>query len=233
MSGIALVIPAYNEEKAIIGTLQSYYSMLQKNFDDFEIIVVANCCTDGTEKLVKEFSKNKKIKLFSSQIKGKGAAVRKGFELANLGLIGFTDADSSTSPQQFLKIANEVKAPFDGAIASRGMKGSVMNIKQPLHRTIMGQIFNRMTNAMFGLGYKDAQCGAKVFTKKSIKTVLPGLTVNGFAFDVELLWEMKKNGFKIKEVPIVWNDSEKSSVSFLTAPKMFLTILRLRIFGKA
>jgi glycosyltransferase involved in cell wall biosynthesis len=231
-ASFSLVIPAYNESSVIRQTLESYYPVLQKNFSDFEIIVVTNNCTDNTEQIVRDYSKGRKVILFSNPAKGKGAAVRKGFELAKMDYIGFTDADASTSPQEFMKLFRAIAPPFDGAIASRGMKESVMNKKQPFHRRLLGRGFNAITNLLFGFNYRDTQCGAKIFAKKSLKPVLPKLTDNGFSFDVELLWRMRQNKSQIKEVAIVWNDSRKSSVGFLTTPKMLLALINLRIFGR-
>ena len=83
---------------------------------------------------------------------------------------------------------------------------------------------------MFGLNFKDTQCGAKVFTKEAIKGVLPELKTKGFEFDVELLWKLKKKGYRVTEFPITWKHSEGSTFSLAQSPRMFFSLLKVRLW---
>lgn len=118
----------------------------------------------------------------------------------------------------------------DGVIASRRVKGSQILIKQSLKRRIASKSFNIIVRIIFGLHFKDTQCGAKVFRKEAIKDVLSELKTKGFEFDVELLWRLKKKGYKIIEFPITWKHSEGSTFSLSNAPKMFFSLLKVRIW---
>lgn len=118
----------------------------------------------------------------------------------------------------------------DGVIASRRVKGSQILIKQSLKRRIASKSFNIIVRIIFGLHFKDTQCGAKVFRKEAIKDVLSELKTKGFEFDVELLWRLKKKGYKIIEFPITWKHSEGSTFGLSNAPKMFFSLLKVRIW---
>jgi len=139
---------------------------------------------------------------------GKGGAVVKGFRKASKELIGFTDADTSTSPEQFEKLVKAIiSGNFDACIASRNLKDSIVPGKQPFFRVFLGKSFSWIVRVLFGFGIKDTQCGAKVFRKKPLKSILSCLKVKGWEFDVELLWKLSKKGCSIAEVPITWIDA--------------------------
>ncbi|MFH1257085.1 MAG: dolichyl-phosphate beta-glucosyltransferase [Candidatus Diapherotrites archaeon] len=231
---ISLVIPAYNEEKRIYSVLKNYVSFLEKEFSDYELIVACNNCSDETPEIVKSFAeKNKKVKALNFPFfTGKGGAVKKGFEVASKELIGFVDADESTSPKEFRKIVSALLEKNAGAaIGSRALPESVLSQRQPFFRQFVGKSFGAIVNLLFGLGVRDTQCGAKLFRKKALKQILPQLKLDGWEFDVEILWRLKKSGFSIAEVPIEWRNDPNSKIKPWSALEMFLGLLRLRFFG--
>jgi glycosyltransferase involved in cell wall biosynthesis len=232
LESVSIVIPAYNEEKRIARTLDSYHSFFSKKKADFEIIVVANNCSDKTGAVVKSFSKRKKnVRLLDIPKKiGKGGAVKKGFSIASKQVVAFVDADNSTPPKEFLKILNGL-SKADIAIGSRALSGSKI-LKQPEYRKFLGRSFNFLVNFLFGLPLNDTQCGAKVFSKKTV-SIMQSVESDFFEFDVELLWRAQKKGFTILEVPIVWTDAEESKVGFMIVPSMFLGLLRIRFLLKS
>jgi len=236
---LSIIIPAYNEEKRIGKTLKSYSiyfnRLVKKKELDYEILVIINNTTDNTEDIVKKIAqKNKKIKYLNIKPGGKGFAVIQGFKNAlkrNNNLIGFVDADESTPPQAFHYLIKTIKNN-SGVIASRYHKKSVINPKQNLKRIISSRIFNILIRSLLFLPYKDTQCGAKLFTSKSIKSVLPKLTMSQWAFDVDLLYNLKKLKFRIIEVPTIWADKTDSKINFFTVgPFMALGVIRLRILN--
>ncbi|MFH0955531.1 MAG: dolichyl-phosphate beta-glucosyltransferase [Candidatus Micrarchaeota archaeon] len=232
MESFSIIIPAYNEEKRIAQTLDSYYSFFSKKKSDFEIIVVANNCSDNTAGVVNSFSKGKKnVRLLDVPRKiGKGGAVKRGFALAAKPVVAFVDADNSTPPQEFLKILSGL-SKADIAIGSRALSGSKI-LNQPEYRKFLGRSFNFLVNFLFGLPLNDTQCGAKVFSKKTVP-IMQSVESGFFEFDVELLWRAKKKGFTILEVPIVWTDAAESKIGFMTVPSMFLGLLRIRFLLKS
>jgi glycosyltransferase involved in cell wall biosynthesis len=231
MVELSIIIPAYNEEKRIEDTIVSYLSHF-KGYD-CEILIVPNGCKDKTEEIVKNISKKSKkvkYKIIRNAV-GKGEALKEGFRIAEGNLIGFVDADMSTKPKDFEDLIRNIK-DNDCIIASRYIKGSVVNPKQKLTRIIASRVFNSLTRFLFGLKIHDTQCGAKLFKKHAIKKILPKLDITRWAFDVDLLYQIKKHNFKIKEYPTVWKDSMGSTLKIHKAvPEMLLSLTRLRLIN--
>lgn len=231
MMSISIVIPAYNEEKRIRNVLVDYYSFFSEKKADFELIVVANNCSDSTSEVVIRFSKtHPKCRLLDIKRKiGKGGAVKAGFGIAQKNVVCFVDADDSTPAIEFWKILQAL--PLSGlAIGSRALSDSRI-IGQPEYRKFLGRSFNFLVNLLFGLGLHDTQCGAKIFSKKTIR-IMQAVESNFFEFDVELLWRAKKKGYPVVEVPITWTDATESKVNFWSIPNMFIGLMRIRFFLK-
>jgi len=215
---VAIVIPAYNEEKRIGNTLESYGKFFEdrKNkFFDFEIIVVINNTTDKTEEIVKIYSKKyKEIKYLNFRQGGKGFAIIEGFKEAlkkEFDLIGFVDADMSTRPEAFYDLIKSM-GNYDGVIASRAIRNARVYPKQSLLRRFVSRIFNFLVRVMFMMNYRDTQCGAKIFKRKSLEIIIEKLGMTQWAFDVGLLYQMEINGLRIKEIPTVWRDVDFSKL---------------------
>lgn len=224
---VSLIIPAYNEEKRISWVLEEYSKLNPK-----EIIVICNGCTDNTPRLVSEFSKrNPKVKMYLSNKKlGKGGAILVGFQKANGEIIAFVDSDDSTTSTEFKKLVTAmVDEKLDGVIGSRRAPGAEILALQPLRRRIASRVFNILVRTMFGLDYRDTQCGIKAFTREAIVDVVGEITCKGFEFDIELLWKLKKKGYRVVEKPIVWRHSKGSTFSLFNAPKMLINLIKVRI----
>ena len=228
---LSIIIPAYNEEKRIGRTLEDYCCFFCKKYKrNVEIIVVLNRCIDNTLKIVKKYAKrHSQIKYLNLNKSGKGFAIIEGFKIARGDLIGFTDADDSTSAGEFNKLTEKING-LDGIIASRYVKGAVTNPKQPLQRIIVSRIGNLIIRLLFHLKIKDTQCGAKLFRKNTVKKVLPSLGVIEWGFDIDLLYRIKKNNFKIKEAPILWKEGGGSKLKIGKASlQTFFAVIRLRL----
>ena len=239
MEKISIIIPAYNEERRIGETLEKnlkFFKNLKKNkILDFEIIAVVNGSRDKTIDIVKDFSKkNKELKYLNLKRGAKGYAVIEGFKEAlksNSNLIGFKDADMATKPEVYYDLIKKINN-YDGIIASRYVKGSIINPKPTFERIFASRIFNFFIRIILGLRFRDTQCGAKLFKRKALEKTIPKLTFSQLAFDVDILYTMKKMGFKIKEIPTVWSDKEYSKVNFAkSGPVMLLAVIRLRILN--
>ena len=235
-SRISIIIPAYNEEKRIGRTLKAYKEFFEdlskRKVIDYKILVVINNTKDKTEEIVKKFV-SKKITYLNLKEGGKGLAIIAGFKEEvkenKSDLIGFVDADMSTSPEAFFDLIKNIK-DYDGIIASRYVKGAKVFPKQPLKRILISRFGNFMINSLFFLNLKDTQCGAKVFRKKAVENILEELKLTQWAFDVNLLYILKKKGFKVKEFPTVWKDAPDSTLKIKEASiKAFLSVVRLRV----
>jgi glycosyltransferase involved in cell wall biosynthesis len=227
-----IVIPAYNEEKRIGSTLRAYLDYFRKIKElDFRIIVVLNGCRDNTRKVVEKY-KSREIKILEFKQAGKGFAVAEGFKEALRGkaeLIGFVDADCSTPPEAFYDLIRNI-GNYDGAIANRWMRGSVIKTRQTFFRRMISRVFNFIVRVLFLLPHNDTQCGAKLFRREVLKKVVHKLGASEWSFDVDLLFYMRRIGARVKSVPTIWEDKKDSHINMKrTPPRMFLSVLRLRL----
>jgi len=232
MARLVIVVPCYNEEKRIGRTLEEYAGFFSI---ETEILVVINNTSDRTEEVVKSYQvKYPYIKYLNLKPGGKGFAIMEGFKEAlkntDNDLIGFVDADMSTSPKEFNKLVDDYNGDGDGAIASRYIKGSIIEPAQPFSRRLASRVFNIIVRAMFLFKYSDTQCGAKVFQRYAIEEVIDKIGVTNWAFDIDLLYNMHKVGFKIEEVPITWANDGDSKINLKKSSlQMLLACCRLRL----
>jgi glycosyltransferase involved in cell wall biosynthesis len=230
---LTILIPAYNEEKRIRATLELYARHFQQFYHGkFYLLVVLNGCRDRTLDVVREasleFPQIRWVE-FKAPI-GKGGALIDGFkEAEGTDLVGFTDADASTTPASFLRLAREC-AKADCAIGSRRISGAVIRQFQPSHRMFASGVFHAIVEVLFRMGIKDTQCGAKVLRSEALQRIHPTLHIADMAFDINLLYSLKRANLRILEIPVEWTDSAGSSVRyFRTSLVMFLSVVRLRL----
>lgn len=209
---ISVIIPAYNEEQRIKDTIIQIIYYLNKNKYNYEIVVIDDGSTDHTIQAVKSIQDGNIVILRNKINRGKGYSVKKGFLIARYSLILFTDSDLAT-PIEFVEtFINYITEGYDIVIASRNLKDSKIPVKQPIFRQIMGKIFCILVNLIVLRGFKDTQCGFKLFKKDTARRIAQFQTLDRFAFDVEILFLAKKLGYKIKEAPVVWTDKKGGSV---------------------
>lgn len=225
---ISIVIPAYNEEKVIRKNVFKIINFLKNKKIEYELIVVDDSSTDRTAEVIKNIN-SKKIRLIKNKKNmGKGYAIRKGILNAKKKLILFSDADLSTPIEELSNLLKYVNN-YDIVIGSRSLDKSIIKIKQPLYRTIPGMIFPILVNLIILKGIKDTQCGFKLFKRNVANDIFKKQRIKGFCFDVEILHLAKNAGYKIREVPITWNNSEDSKVNVITDPvKMLIDLLKIR-----
>lgn len=228
---LSVVIPTYNEEKVISNTLME----IQKHFEmkriPYEIIVVDDGSDDSTVRIVEELIKeNKKLMLLRNAFRcGKGAAVRKGLLNASGKYIMFCDADLSTPIEEISKFLEWVAAGYDIVIGSRRLPGSEIQGCQPYTRTLTRFLFQCLVKIVVR-GFSDTQCGFKCFTKKAARDIFNKQKINGYAFDVEVLYIAKRLDYKIKEVPVRWVYSAFSKINVFSDPlKMAKDILKIKL----
>lgn len=228
---LSVVIPAFNEEKRIRETLSKIELYLIEQDYSYEIIVVDDGSVDNTAELVKNYTAYKHAVhlLQNKENRGKGYSVKKGILKARGEHILFSDADLSTPIEEIEKLMPWFDKGYDVVIGSRGLPQSNIVVHQPLHRELMGRLFNIFVQLLNIKGIKDTQCGLKCFRKSVAHQIFRKQNIRGFCFDVEILDIAIRMGYKIKEVPIKWFNSPQSSVKVGTDGLMMLfDLLKIR-----
>ncbi len=228
---LSVVIPTYNEEKVISNTLMEIQKHFERKRIPYEIIVVDDGSGDSTVRIVEALIKeNKKLMLLRNISRcGKGAAVRKGLLNASGKYIMFCDADLSIPIEETSKFLEWAAAGYDIVIGSRRLPESEIQRFQPYTRTLARFLFQYLVKIVVR-GFNDTQCGFKCFTKKAARDIFNKQKINGYAFDVEVLYIAKRLNYKIKEVPIKWVYSSFSKINvFSDSLKMVKDILKIRL----
>ena len=231
---LSIVIPAHNEEHRLSPMLEAYGKYFSEHYaaGDAELIVVSNFSSDRTADVAREIAeKFPIIKVIDEPARvGKGGAVMIGARAAAGELIGFVDADGATPPAAFDELVKNINAA-GCIIASRWMKESIVSPPQPLSRRFASRCFNLTVNILFGMRLRDTQCGAKLFRRDVIAPVIDNLGVTSWAFDVDMLFQVKRLGARIIEIPTEWRDVAGSKIKvFRSSIEMFVALIRLRMF---
>jgi glycosyltransferase involved in cell wall biosynthesis len=207
---VSILMPAYNEEKHIVGNILETYKTFKELGYDFEIVVINDGSSDGTLREVESLSVQYPEVKCKSNLKnyGKGRALKKGFRYCKGEYIVFLDSDMDLHPAQietFFNIMELDKA--DVVIGSKRHPNSVLHY--PLERRIISSAYFFLIKIMFGLPIKDTQTGLKLFKTEVLKKVFHKVLVKKFAFDLELLVNVHHVGYKIAEAPVILDSKRK------------------------
>lgn len=231
---LSIVIPAYNEEKRIVATLQTIFQYLPKHFSFSEVIVVDDGSKDNTVGTVKALSAERvDLKVISLEKNcGKGAAVKAGVLAAQGEYILFMDADNATridEVEKMIEVLDLNKA--DLVIGSRYLKDSQIKIHQPWYRVFIGRAGNLLIRLLLVDDIKDTQCGFKIFRNYVAKDLFQRLKITRFGFDMELLAIAQKVlGYRVQEMAVSWYDSADTRVRPIRAAiKTFLELIWIKV----
>src|SRR5216110_675174 len=233
LPAFTVAIPCFNEASRIGGTIRATLDYLAKESSDAELIVVNDGSTDQTSSVVRDALKSAKIQtqfLENFPNRGKGAAVRTGLLAAARPFGLFFDADLSTPLSEIPKVIEPIaNGDVDVAFGSRALDRSLIGVHQPWRREQGGRVFNLLVRVATGLPFWDTQCGFKAFRLGVCRPILEAARVDGFAFDVELLYLAQPAGLRIREIPVRWNHAEGSKVSFFRdSLRMLREVIALR-----
>jgi dolichyl-phosphate beta-glucosyltransferase len=211
---ISVVIPAYNEAARLPNTLRDVHAFLTENVKDFEILVVDDGSRDETVAMVKKIaSELSNIRVIeNAKNQGKGAVVRQGLKAARGEYRVFMDADHSTNINELSKLPVMSTTGAHVYVSSRYLPGSRVVISQPRQRVMVSRISNILIRMLVVPGVRDTQNGFKIFKAAVINDIAPWLTVQRWAFDVEMLYLARRFGYKIVEFPVTWHNSVDSKV---------------------
>lgn len=227
---LSIIIPAYNEENRIGATLEDINQKLKdKNFN-YEILVVNDGSKDRTAQVVEELSsKIKNLKLIDKKENhGKGYCVKQGMLEAKGKYRLFMDADNSTTIDQFNGFLPWFESGYDIVIGSIEVEGAKINEQAGFYRRFLGRFGKILIRLILGLKIYDTQRGFKAFADYTVEPVFRRQTINRWGFDFEILYIANKLGYKIKEVPVIWNNPSESKVKPSAYISTLLELLKVR-----
>jgi dolichyl-phosphate beta-glucosyltransferase len=228
---LSIVIPCYNEEKRLPSTIEKIERYLDGKATPYELILVDDGSTDGTRQVMNAVAaRNRSVRIEAlPRNRGKGRALAEGVAAGRGSEILISDADLSTPIEELEKLQAELDKGAGAAIASRALKGSRVEVSQPIYRVLMGKAFNLIVQVVLLPGIWDTQCGFKLFRADVAKDAFGALTTDGFGYDPEVLYRAKKRGVRIAEVPVVWRNSAPTKVSPIRSSlDMFKHVVRIR-----
>lgn len=226
MPELSIVIPAYCEASRLGSTLDEVLRYVDSRAIDAEIIVVDDGSPDETLSVAQGFEAKGVKSLRLARNRGKGAALRHGVAASSGERILVTDADLST-PIEEIEILEPHLSEDRLVFGSRATSQSSIDVRQPFYREWMGRIFNLFVRMRGIGGLGDTQCGFKLLPGGVGRKLFSELTVDRFAYDVELVWLARRRGYDVVEVGVVWNHSNRSRVRLLRdSSRMLWDILR-------
>ena len=224
---VSVVVPAYREEARIADTVTRIRRELDVFADDLEIIVVDDGSPDGTADAARRAGADQVV--VQPQNHGKGAAVRAGVLAARGRTIAFTDADLAYPPHQLVAFVEAIEGGYDVAIGNRHHADTDTLVGTSAVRSFGSRVVNMATSLMLLGNYRDTQCGCKAFRADAGRIVMGAGTIDGFAFDIEVLHLVERYGLSMIELPVEVVNSDTSTVRALRdGAAVLLDILRIR-----
>ncbi len=223
-SRLSIVVPAFSEGRRIGSTILA----LRAALGDAEIVVVDDGSPDDTAAAARAAGADQVIRLPVNR--GKGAAVRAGVLAATGVSVVFTDADLSYPPPQIIRVRDELEAGWDVVVGSRRHAETRTVERAGALREVSGRVFSLFTRIVLPRGrFGDTQCGLKGFRRDAAQRLFGLSRVDGFAFDVEILWLACHLGLRVTEVPVELDSAAGSTVHLSRdALRMLRDLLRVR-----
>lgn len=227
---LSIIIPAHNEERRLPDTLEKIFAFLRTQPYTSEVIVVENASQDRTLEVAQKYSERfAGLRVLQEPQRGKGNAVRRGMTATSGQYRFICDADLSMPIEQVNRFLPPALPDVDIAIGSREAPGAV-RYDEPLHRHLVGRVFNTIVRLTVLPGLQDTQCGFKCFRGEVAEDIFPSQTITGWSFDVEILFIARRRGYRIVEVPIDWYFNPDSHIRVLRdSTRMAADLLAIRL----
>lgn len=228
---IDIVIPVLNEAHVLEKSVETVRRFMHERFaDQSRVVIVDNGSTDGTDKLAKELSQRYEDVSFVHLIqRGRGRALRSAWMQSQASVVCYMDVDLSTELEALPVMVNAILSKeYDIAVGSRLMRGA--KVKRSFKREFISHVYNIFVKAVLFTRFSDAQCGFKSVSRKVVDQIVPQIEDQSWFFDTELLVLAEKQGYRIKDIPVVWNEDDDSRVKILrTAWDDIKGVFRLRM----
>lgn len=231
---LSIILPAYNEEERLPESLPKVIEFVRAQTFSSEVIIVVNGSTDRSAEIAEGFSaRHTFVKTIIEEKAGKGRAVRIGMLAAEGEYRFICDVDLSMPIEQITRFLPPALDSYDIAIGSRELPDSI-RYNEPFYRHFTGRIFNFFVQALTIHGLHDTQCGYKSFRAEIADSLFSRQTLDGWTFDVEVLFIAQQCGYNIVEVPIDWYYHAGSRVHLIRdSINMFRDLFRIRALWKS
>lgn len=232
MSAVDVVIPVYNEERALAKSINTLRGFLKEHLGSdvgFRVVVADNGSTDDTLEVAKKLAAEyPEVTYVHIEQKGRGRALRRTWLESPADIVSYMDVDLSTGLNAFPRLMQAIQDGYDIAIGSRLMKGSKV-YKRSFKRELTSRCYNLLIKVMFFTRQSDAQCGFKALSRKAAQEIIPLIKNQAWFFDTELLLIARRKGYRIKEIPVTWVDDPDTRVRIVsTVVEDIKGLLRLR-----
>jgi dolichyl-phosphate beta-glucosyltransferase len=225
---LSIVIPAFDEAARLGATLDRVLAWADRDGRPCEVVVVDDGSRDATSEVARARDDARIRVVRLPENRGKGAALRAGVLASRGDRVLLTDADLSTPIEEIARLEGAL-ADADVAIGSRAVAGARIVEHQPFWREWSGRLFNRLLRLSAVGELRDTQCGFKLLRGEAARALFPRLTIERFAYDVELLWLARRRGYRVREVGVEWRNDASSRVRlWRDGPRMLLDVARFR-----
>ena len=234
MASVDIVIPVLNEEHALPRCIDRLSSFLEANLGHhrWRIVVADNGSTDGTLAVARRYADREpdRVACIHLDRRGRGRALRRAWLESTADVVSYMDVDLSTDLTHFPQLIQALESGYHIAVGSRLSRGS--RVTRGLKREFVSRSYNWLIKAMFFASFPDAQCGFKALTSQAARAIVPSIKNDNWFFDTELLLIAAKGGYRIRSIPVKWDDDPNSTVNVSrTATEDVKGLLRLRFGG--
>ena len=229
---VDIVIPVYNEEQALPRSIVILADFLKANLrNPWQIVIADNASTDKTQAVSEMLCERYAgVNYLHIPRKGRGRALRAAWLDSTADIVSYMDVDLSTDLSHFPQLIESLQHGYHVAIGSRLSKGS--RVTRSLKREVVSRSYNLLIKSTFFTPFSDAQCGFKALTRQAARSIIPHVKNDNWFFDTEFLIIAAKRGYRIKQVPVKWDDDPNSTVNIAgTAAEDLMGLLRLRFGG--
>lgn len=231
-ASVDITIPVYNEEKDLPTSIGRLTRFLEGHLSNpWQITIADNASTDSTSTVSQSLcEEHPNVHYLYIPQKGRGLALRTAWLQSPADIVSYMDVDLSTDIAHFPQMVDALESGYQVAVGSRLSHDS--QVSRGFKREFISRSYNLIIKSMFLTSFPDAQCGFKALTRTAAQAIIPWVKNNNWFFDTELLLIAAKNGYRIKSVPVKWDDDPNSSVNLIsTATEDMKGLFRLRFGG--
>lgn len=231
-ASVDIVVPVYNEEDALPGSIEQLTGFLKANVvNPWRVVIADNASGDATRPVAEELCRQYPgVSYFYLPRKGRGGALRATWLASEADLVSYMDVDLSTDLAHFPQLVAALESGYHVATGSRLSRGS--QVTRGFKREFISRSYNLLIKSLFFTPFPDAQCGFKALTRAAARAIVPHIENNNWFFDTELLIIAAKRGYRISSIPVQWGDDPTSTVNVTgTAIEDLKGLLRLRLGG--